>query len=143
MNREEILKKVHTRTYYLAESKKSEIPELAFMQTSADNTDILNEYLDAAIDEMKSYMNKRLVSFEWEGDVITVESKRDKADVMTQGLDKAMADYLVEETIYRWTSDTFPKFADRDLRDKKLDNLKDIVCSLAPIVRRRATTMGV
>lgn len=143
MNREEILKKVHTRTYYLAESKKSEIPELAFMQTSADNTDILNDYLDAAIDEMKSYMNKRLVSFEWEGDVITVESKRDKADVMTQGLDKAMADYLVEETIYRWTSDTFPKFADRDLRDKKLDNLKDIVCSLAPIVRRRATTMGV
>ena len=143
MNREEIIKKVHTRTYYLAESKKSEIPELAFMQTSEDNTDILNDYLDAAIDEMKAYMNKRLVSFEWEGDVITVESKRDKTDLMTQSLDKAMADYLVEETIYRWASDTFPKFADRELRDKKLDNLKDVVCSLAPIVRRRATTMGV
>lgn len=144
MNKQSIIDKVHTRTYYLAESKKKEMPDLAFMQTSSDNADILSDYMDAAIDEIKSYMEKRLISFSWsEDDVITVTSERDKADLMTERLDKAMSDYLVEELVYRWASDTFPRFSDSKVRDEKLDNLKDIICSLAPNVRRRATTMGI
>lgn len=143
MNKQDVINKVHTRTYYIAESKKREMPDLAIMQTSSDNSDILSDYIDAAVEELMAYMQKRLLEVEWDGESLKVTSSRDKAELMLIQLDKAIADYLVEELCYRWVSDTFPKLTNESLREKKLDYVKDIVCSLAPRIRRRATTMGV
>lgn len=143
MNKQEVLSKVHTRTYYIAETKKREMPDLALMQTSSDNSDILSDYMDAAVEELKAYMEKRLLGVEWDGETLKVTSERPKSDLMLIQLDKAIADYMVEELTSRWIGDSFPQLADFKMRDKKLDYVKNVVCSLAPKVRRRATTMGV
>lgn len=143
MRKQEVLDKVHTRTYYIAESKKGEIPNLAFSQTSSDNNDILTDYLDSLVQRLTGYMTKRLLQVEWDGETLKVTTNRDNADEMAQALDKAITDYMVEELVARWMEDTFPKMADRRLAEERLDYVKDCVCALAPNVRRRATNLGV
>ena len=143
MNRQNVINKVYTRTYYLAEGKKEEMPSLATMQASQDNNDILSDYLESAMDRVKAYIEKRLPSVSWVDDTLLVESNRENAEEMIQRLDRAIEDYLVEELVYRWVSDNQPKMADPSLPEQRLDYVKTCVTSLAPNVRRRATTMGI
>ena len=143
MNIQEILYNVHLKSYYIAETKKKEIPELCQIQTSPDNNDILIMYLRSAKERLLAYMRKRLISVQWDEEALHITSDRDNAQEMGQSLDNAITDYLTEEVLYRWLCDTYPKLADKTAVEEKLDYVKTCIHSLAPLVSRRATTMGI
>ena len=51
--------------------------------------------------------------------------------------------YLVEYLSWKWIKDNYPQIADSSDMENRLWQLKDNITSLSPIVRRRATEMGV
>ena len=143
MNKTEVLNKVHIKTFYIGESKKADNPNIALIQTSADNTDILNDYFSRYMNELAGYMNKRLIDFSWDGETLSVQSSREKKDEMIQVLDNAISDYLAERMVFQWLLDNNVEVNNPPLYEELLDKVKTYIAALSPNVRRRATTMGV
>lgn len=53
MNKQQIIDKVFTKTYYIGEAKKQEDPLSKIIQASKDESDILGDYFDEALNEIK------------------------------------------------------------------------------------------
>lgn len=143
MNRQLILDKVYTKTYYIGESKKRENPDMKYVQASSDDADVLSDYMNAEINRLKGYMQKRLLFFRFNGDDFFCVSNRPSAREMVDVINESMETYLVEYITWKWLSDNYPQLADPSAKEETLWSLKDHVCCLAPKVRRRAATMGI
>ena len=143
MNKTEVLNKVHTKTFYIGESKKADNPNIALIQTSDENSDILSDYFNRYMNELTGYMHKRLIDFSWDGDTLTIQSPREKKDEMVKVLDNAISDYLTERLVFQWFMDNNVEVNNPPLYEELLDKVKTYIATLSPNVRRRATTMGV
>lgn len=143
MNRQHILDKVYTKTYYIGESKKRENPDMKYVQASSDDADILSDYMNAEINRLKGYMQKRLLFFRSHGDEFFCVSNRPDAKEMIPVIEESLETYLVEYITWKWLSDCMPQLADPRPKEEALFTLKDHICAVAPKVRRRAATMGI
>lgn len=142
MNKQQIIDKVFTKTYYIGEAKKQENPLSKIIQASKDESDILGDYFDEALNEINFYAQKRLVEVIITEDSIEITSQRPKKEEITKCVDRLLGDYMVEYISYKWLSDNGYN-VDPTEKDQALDRLKNCICALAPKVRRRATEMGI
>jgi len=143
MNKQRILDKVYTKTYYIGESGKSKDPEMKHIQACSDDSDVLSDYMESEINRISGYMRKRLISFKIEGEIIHVNTNRPCRDEMVKVVEDALESYLVEYIAWKWVSDNYPNIADPSVKEERLWQLKDAITSLSPSVRRRAATMGI
>lgn len=141
MNIERVLEKIYTKTYYIGESLKESYASAKHIQACPDDNDVLMDYINAEMTSVEAYLQKRL-DFVSLSDVLDVCSKREKSEEMSALLERSLEEYLAESTVYRMMCDRMPSAADPRGAQDALERLKDIACSLAPTVRRRATTMG-
>jgi hypothetical protein len=143
MNRQTILDKVYTKTYYVGEMLKNKDTDMKFVQACSDDSDILSDYMDAEINRINGYMTKRLVSFSIDKENITVNTNRPLKDKIVNIIENALESYLVEYITWKWIKDNYPQIANPSDKEERLWQLKDAITSLSPSVRRRATTIGI
>lgn len=122
ISKSDVLHQVNLRNYYSGESaKQGDTIEIATkMQTSEDNFDVLNKYVDTACSALVNVLNPVCV------DVSFAESSSDSATTLTYTikvsdlyaesqndlLKKDMFDYLVNWAIYEWLTLSFPTKAE-------------------------------
>ncbi len=143
IDKQKILEKVYTKTYYIGESKKGKDPDIKFIQAGKDDADILSDYLSDEINRMKGYMAKRLIDFSFDNESISLTTNRPDKEIMMSVIECSFESYLVEYLSWKWIKDNYPQIADSSDMENRLWQLKDNITSLSPIVRRRATEMGV
>lgn len=143
IDKQKILEKVYTKTYYIGESKKGKDTDIKFIQAGKDDADILSDYLSDEINRMKGYMAKRLIDFSFDNESISLTTNRPDKEIMMSVIECSFESYLVEYLSWKWIKDNYPQIADSSDMENRLWQLKDNITSLSPIVRRRATEMGV
>ena len=141
MNIEKVLERIYTKTYYIGESLKESNVPASHIQACPDDNDVLTDYINAEMTFVEAYLHKRL-DFVSLSDALDACSKREKGEEMAALLERSLEEYLAESAVYRLMCDRMPSAADPRGAQDALERLKDIACSLAPTVRRRATTMG-
>nr|DAU87698.1 MAG TPA: hypothetical protein [Caudoviricetes sp.] len=142
MDKESILNKVYTKTYYIGEALKKNNTHDSIVQACKDNSDILLDYFEAALNEINFYAQKKLFKVIVTDKSIEIISERAKKEEISKSLDSLVSDYLVEYISFRWLFDNGYGISPEGVLNA-LENVKDCICALAPKVRRRAANMGI
>lgn len=150
--KKDILSDIHFRTYYQGEALKRKDADFASIQTSSDDEDILDTFLDTAVNDVCGKMIKRVQDLTWDtsGDNLKIElyphkriPESDAAKVVKL-LQKSILDYVSNRCVVDWLLVVHPDLASAPA--SRSDSLEWEVFKhigmISQMTRRRATDLA-